>query len=285
MEIGVGLPAAVCGVVGDQLLDWARYADQAEFSSLATLDRLVYGNCESLIALAASAGVTRRIRLAATVLLAPYRGNPALLAKQLSTLDRISEGRLVAGLAAGGREDDFIAADLPYARRGRTLDSAVERMVSIWSGAEPDGRIGPSPYRGSPPLIFGGHTDIAIRRAARYGQGWISGGSSASGYRELAERARRGWAAEGRLDQPRLLALAYFALGPQGTELARRYVGEYYAFLGERATDRITKGVLTDPVRVREAVAAYADAGCTELILMPCSAELSQLELLDGAVH
>ena len=64
MDVGIGLPATIAGVEREQLLDWARRAEARGFSSLGTIDRLVYGNYEPLIALAAAAAVTERIRLA-----------------------------------------------------------------------------------------------------------------------------------------------------------------------------------------------------------------------------
>src|SRR5207253_7871718 len=98
MEIGIGLPSTIPGVDRDSLLDWARRSDEAGFSLLGTIDRLVYPNYESLIALAAAAGVTERIGLATAILIAPLR-NAAILAKQSPTIDNLSDGRLTLGLA------------------------------------------------------------------------------------------------------------------------------------------------------------------------------------------
>ena len=114
MEIGIGLPAAIPGTEPGQLLQWARRAEARGFSSLGTIDRIVYPNYEPLIALAAAAAVTERIRLATTILIAPYRANGALVAKQAATLDRLSNGRLVLGAAVGGREDDYEASGVDF---------------------------------------------------------------------------------------------------------------------------------------------------------------------------
>src|SRR5581483_11719800 len=94
---------------------WARDAEEAGFSTLGTIGRLVYPNYEELISLAAAAAVTSRIRLTTSVLLAPLYANTALFAKQAASLDRLSGGRLVLGLGLGGREDDYTASALPTA--------------------------------------------------------------------------------------------------------------------------------------------------------------------------
>jgi alkanesulfonate monooxygenase SsuD/methylene tetrahydromethanopterin reductase-like flavin-dependent oxidoreductase (luciferase family) len=107
MDVGIGLPNAVPGVDRTGTIDWARRAEGAGFASLGTIGRIAYPNYEELISLAAAAAVTERIRVVTDVLLAPLRTNTALLAKQAATLDSLSGGRLVLGLAPGGREDDF----------------------------------------------------------------------------------------------------------------------------------------------------------------------------------
>jgi len=89
MKVGIGLPALIPNVPSELVLAWARRADECGFSSLALIDRLVYPNYEPLITLAAVSSVTKRTRLMTTILIAPL-GRPGVLAKQASTLDRIS---------------------------------------------------------------------------------------------------------------------------------------------------------------------------------------------------
>jgi alkanesulfonate monooxygenase SsuD/methylene tetrahydromethanopterin reductase-like flavin-dependent oxidoreductase (luciferase family) len=281
VDVGVGLPAAVPGVTPLQLLEWARRAERLGFSSLGVLDRLAYGNCESLVTLGAAAAVTERIGLIASVLVAPYRGNAALLAKQAATVDWLSSGRLVVGVSAGGRVDDFTASGTPYAGRGRRLDQMLAQMLSVWSGVEPSGpsRIGPLLPPQRPPLLVGGHSDAAMTRAATYGNGWIAGASSAAGYGALAARARALWSASGRTDQPRMVALANFALGDGARERAERYLSDYYAFLGPKA-ERAAAAALTDPVSITTAVREHERLGCDELVLFPCDADPGQVSML-----
>ncbi len=147
MDVGIGLPNAVRGVDRRGIVDWAKRAEEAGFSSLGTIDRIVFPNYESLIALAAAAGATERIRLTTDVLLAPLRSNTALLAKQAATLDSLSEGRLVLGLGIGGRRDDFEASGVDFSTRGRAFEQQLADLNRIWSGDE----VGPPTASGGRP--------------------------------------------------------------------------------------------------------------------------------------
>ncbi len=134
MKIGIGLPATIPGTEGKNILDWAKKADSGPFSTLGILDRLVFPNYEALITLAAVAGVTQRVRLMTTVLLAPLR-NTALLAKQAASLDALSGGRLTLGLGIGGREDDYLAASVSFKTRGKRFEEksgSLGRWLHCW---------------------------------------------------------------------------------------------------------------------------------------------------------
>src|SRR5438105_1229348 len=139
MDIGVALPTMIKGRERKHLLDWARGAETDGFSTLAVLDRLVYGNHEPLVTLAAAAAVTERIKLTTAILIAPYRRDTAVLAKQTATLQHLSEGRLVLGVAAGARPDDYTVSGAEFGDRGRRLDQILEGLRAHWSAGE----IGP----------------------------------------------------------------------------------------------------------------------------------------------
>jgi alkanesulfonate monooxygenase SsuD/methylene tetrahydromethanopterin reductase-like flavin-dependent oxidoreductase (luciferase family) len=281
MDVGIGLPNAVRGVDRAGIVEWARRAEAAGFSSLGTIDRIAYPNFESLIALAAAAAVTERIRLVTDVLLAPLRSSTALLAKQAATLDRLSEGRLVLGLATGGREDDFQACGVDFASRGRRFDQQLEELGQFWKG---EGGVGPSPARGDrPALLIGGQSDKAFRRAARYADGLTMGGGTPEMFGDAVQKLRAAWEAEGRDSEPRAMILFYFALGDDAEQAARTSLGHYYGFLGEYA-DQIIAGAAKDEDTVRQYLSGFEQAGADEVICFPTSPDPAQVDLLARAV-
>src|SRR6188508_1203032 len=134
MKVGIGLPNTVPGCSGGQMREWAIRAEAAGFSTLGTIDRIVYGNHEPLTALAYAAAVTEHIGLLTSILIAPLRANTALLAKQAASLDVLSGGRLTLGIAVGGRQDDFDAGGVDFHRRGAIFDRQLDEMRRLWSG-------------------------------------------------------------------------------------------------------------------------------------------------------
>ena len=282
MDVGIGLPNAVRGVDRRGIVEWARRAEAAGFSSLGTIDRIAYPNYESLIALAAAAAVTERIRLVTDILIAPLRTNTALLAKQAATIDNLSEGRLVLGLAVGGREDDYEISGADFGSRGKTFDRQLEELGALWRGER---GVGPRPARGDrPTVLIGGSSDVAFRRAARYADGWTLGGGTPEVFAEGREKLRAAWAAEGRDGEPRTMVLFYFALGDDTEAAARASLGDYYGFLGEYA-DQIVAGAAKDEDAVKGYLSAFEQAGVDEVICFPTSTDPEQVDLLAGVAR
>jgi alkanesulfonate monooxygenase SsuD/methylene tetrahydromethanopterin reductase-like flavin-dependent oxidoreductase (luciferase family) len=279
MDIGIGLPNTVLGVERRGIVDWAREAERAGFASLGTIDRIAYDNYDSLTSLAAAAAVTERIRLTTDILIAPLR-QTAHLAKQSATIDNLSGGRLVLGIAVGGREDDFELSEVEFHRRGAIMDRQLEELAELWKR---EGDFGPRPANGDrPSLLIGGTADAAFRRAAKYADGWTLGGGTPDAFKEGAAKLRDAWSAEGRDGEPRTMALFYFALGDSAEEDARHALGSYYAFLGDYA-EQIVQGAAKDEDGVRERLAAFEEAGADEVICFPASADPRQVELLAAA--
>ena len=287
MKVGVGLPATIPGVSGEHILEWARKVEAGPFSSVGALDRLVFDNYEPLIALAAAAAVTKRVRLMTSVLLAPLR-TAGILAKQAASLDALSDGRLTLGLGIGGRADDFAAAPAEMARRGKRFEEMLETMKRTWGGgpaADGTGAMGPTPGRaGGPELLIGGTSHGAVRRAARYADGYISGGAAPPQvvdaiFRKVVEQ----WREARRTGEPRLAGLAYFALGPDAKAQSDAYLTSYYGFLGDRA-NMIADNVIATPESVRATIRGYEAIGMDEVTLSPAVPNLEQIDRLADAL-
>jgi alkanesulfonate monooxygenase SsuD/methylene tetrahydromethanopterin reductase-like flavin-dependent oxidoreductase (luciferase family) len=278
MDLGIGLPNAIPGTTGKQLVEWAKRADARGFSTLGAIDRLVYDNYEPLTALTAVAAVTERIGLTTAVALGPLRGNPHAVAKQTQSIQALSGGRLTLGIAVGGREDDYQFAEVPMSERARRQDMLLRTLREDWA----DGEIGPE-VPAAPRILVGGAVQASFERAARYGDGWVAGGLSPQEFAKQREAVEAAWADAGRESTPYVACLVYFSLGDGAVENAHSYLTHYYAFLGEEIAGYTASAAAKDADSVKSAISAYEEAGCNELIFFPSTAEPNQVELLADA--
>ena len=210
---------------------------------------------EPLTLLAYVAARTSRVRLGTSVLVLPYH-NPIRLAKAAATLDVLSGGRLILGVGVGAIEQEMEAMGTPYKERGRFSDEAIAAMRALWTEAEPcfDGvwsrfagmTFSPKPVQTpSIPVVIGGVSPAAIRRAARLGDGWqplgLAPEALRAGIATLREEAR----AHGR--DPSVIPVS-LALN-----------------LGTGRAGRATLG--TEPVEIARNARAYADVGLDALLV------------------
>jgi alkanesulfonate monooxygenase SsuD/methylene tetrahydromethanopterin reductase-like flavin-dependent oxidoreductase (luciferase family) len=277
MDVGIGLPNSVVGVDRSGIVDWAQRAEKAGFSALGTIDRIAFPSYESLVALGAAAAVTDRISLVTDILLAPLR-SAALLAKQAATLDSLSEGRLVLGLAPGGRDDDYELSDVDFSERGKIFDRQLEEMLELWKR---EGDFGPPASGDRPTVLIGGAAEKSFKRAAKF-DGWTQGGQGPDAFKEQLPAVKEAWEAEGRDGEPRSMALIYFSLGDRAEEDAKKSLGAYYAWLGEYA-EQIVEGAAKDKETLDTYLSAFEGAGCDEVICFPSSPDPKQVELLADA--
>ncbi|MHA6623350.1 LLM class flavin-dependent oxidoreductase [Pseudonocardia sp. DLS-67] len=283
MKIGMGLPAAVPEADVTALGEWAATAERLGFRSLGVIDRLVYDNLDPLVALAAAAARTERVELLTTVLNVPYRQNAVVLAKQLASIDRLSGGRLTAGLALGGWPEDYAASEVPHRGLGSAMDAMVATMLQAWGG-KLAGASGPMPALppDRPGLLFGGLVPAAFARAATVGQGWIA---PSFGIRQVVDgvaAVREAWDRAGRAGRPRVVTVRYFCFGPGADEYAEHYLRHYY--LGY--APMVQADTPTTPEHLGAELTRLRDAGADDVVLMPCTDDLAQVilaaEVLDG---
>jgi alkanesulfonate monooxygenase SsuD/methylene tetrahydromethanopterin reductase-like flavin-dependent oxidoreductase (luciferase family) len=282
VDIGIGIPNSVRGTKGKQLLEWARRADDAGFSSLATIGRVAYPNYEELTVLASAGAVTDRIGLLTNILLAPTRSTTEL-AKQAATVQELSGGRLTLGLGVGGREDDFLLTGRDFPGRGRVFDQQLADLRRAFAGApllEDVPPVVPDPV--TVPVLIGGMSDAAVRRTVEYGIGWTAGGLPPQMIAPFIERVRAAWRDAGREGSPRIVALNYFGLGDT-EEQSRANLFDYYRVLGVETAQMITSGAHRSPESIRDVIAGFEEAGVDELILDPTVGDPAQVDLLAQA--
>jgi probable F420-dependent oxidoreductase len=245
---------------------------------------------DPIVALAHVAGVTERTRLGVGVVDMPYY-SPIVLAKQLTTLDAVSNGRLDVGLGSGWAPEEFAAAGASMERRGRRADEFLRCLTAIWDDDPvafegefyrvPLSTVHPRPVQQPhPPLLLGGSADAALRRAGRHTDGWIS--SSRHDLRSI------GGAVEVIRDAAR-------QAGRDAAVL--RFIVRGAASLGHelQARDGMRRPLTGSADQIRDDLAALADHGITEVFLDPnfdprvvapgvdaADAERLAMELLDA---
>jgi alkanesulfonate monooxygenase SsuD/methylene tetrahydromethanopterin reductase-like flavin-dependent oxidoreductase (luciferase family) len=235
------------------------------------IDRLVYDNLDPLTALAAAAACTSRIELVTTVANVNWRNNAVLLGKQLSSVQRLSGGRLVAGLGMGGWPADYEASGVPLDGRAATFDASLATMRRIWD--ETGDR---------PAVLLGGTARASLARAAtEISAGWVAPLFGLDLLRDGSAAVERAWAEAGRAGRPRIATGRYFSLGPDALAVADEYILHYY---GPDFFDAARADTLTDAEQITAELGRLADAGCTDLLLFPCAGEPEQVPLLAQAL-
>ncbi|GAA5125948.1 LLM class flavin-dependent oxidoreductase [Pseudonocardia adelaidensis] len=283
MKIGIGLPNQVRNLDPTVIPRWAARAEEAGFSTLGTVGRYAYPGVSDTVALASAAGATSRIGLLSHVLLAPT-WPPYLLAKELAGIDGVSGGRLTLGIGIGGRDDDFVVDGLSIRGRGKRLDSDLQTYRSVWKGEPVGGGPNPAVPDGTRqvPLLFGAMSDAAFKRAAREGDGFIGASMPPGMVAQSFDVARKAWAEADRTEAPRLVAIAYFAIGD--VDKGRANVWDYYSASGTEVADLVAGNLSGGVEAIRNTVKAFEDIGADELVLGPGIADPDEISRLADAV-
>jgi len=211
VDVHVALPNGHRGVTLDQLIEITEVAEELGFNGVWPLDHVLVGPdlkdrypwvIEPMTLLGYLAARTSRIRLGTSVIVLGMR-NPFVVAKQAATLDLLSNGRFTLGLGAGYSEPEFrnVGASGVWHTRGKRLDEAIRLFRHLWSGAGGPfdgqfyrydvGYFGPPPPQGERlPIMIGGGSDAALRRAATLGDVWQSTGLTPDEFGARAEKVR-----------------------------------------------------------------------------------------------
>jgi probable F420-dependent oxidoreductase len=229
MRLGFALPQSGPAADPDTVIAVARRAEELGYDSLWVAERLLWpleprapypgspdgalpeamkSQLEALETLSFVAPHTRRVTLGTSVMNLPFY-QPLLLARRLATLDVLSGGRLRVGLGNGWLPDEFDAVNVPMRGRGERADEAIEAMKAIWADDPvefqgkhfriPRSLIGPKPLqKPHPPIYMGAFAPTALRRVARYADGWNPGALPIPILEQLFERLRQRTEKEGR---------------------------------------------------------------------------------------
>lgn len=283
MKIGMGIPNQVRNMRPDVVPAWAKLAEEAGFAALTTVGRVAYPALSDTVALAAAAAVTSRVELISSVLLATTWPGP-LLARELAGIDGVSGGRLTVGVGVGQRPDDFIAEGYGPAGRGARLDRDLEAYRSIWRGDPVGGGANPAVPQGTRqiPLLFGGFAPAAMDRMARWGEGYIGGSVPVPMAAPAFEAARDAWRRAGRDGAPRLVALAYVALGDG--DKGKQNVYDYYSPGGGEFAGIVAGAVCDSPAKVRETISSFADIGVNEISFNAGTDDIDEVKRLADIV-
>src|SRR5262245_3022805 len=199
MRLAVEFPSVAYREGPDAVARLARAIEDIGYDELDMFDHVVMGFplegrargpypagmpiLEAFMTLAYIAAVTRRVRLGTEVLVLPQR-QPVLVAKQISTLDTLSSGRVRLGIGVGWQESEYDALGEEFGTRGRRMDEAIELLRACWSQASIDfagkhyqvvamGMEPKPPQGGTVPVWIGGNSEAALRRVGKYGDGWL----------------------------------------------------------------------------------------------------------------
>lgn len=260
---------------------WVDLCESGGVDSIWQTDRLVSRApiLESMTALAAIAGRTRRIKFGVNVVSVAMR-EPVLLAKQCATIDMLSGGRLLPGFGIGSpRGPEWTAMHLDPSTRGRKTDEALEIISRLWAGEKLDyegrhyrltgAQIAPLPAQADLPMWIGGSSSAAVRRTARYGTGWQAGSEPVDDVGRVIA-AIRGAAVEAgrRIDDDHYGAAFAFRFGGWDDPGIARAAEAYRARTGRDAREAFAVG---DAATIVERLAAYVEAGASKFILRPAA--------------
>jgi probable F420-dependent oxidoreductase len=281
------------------LVEFGVKMEQLGFDSLWAWDHILLGVdpnfpiIESLTFLTAVAARTKKIKLGTGILVLPLR-NPVILAKQLSSMDQLSDGRLIMGMASGWYKREFDAVGVPFDKRGKIMDENLEIMNRYWTEDMVNGEymfrkipptvMYPRPVqKPRPTILIGGYVDRVLKRAAISGDGWLTYFYTANSFAKSWAKIR-GFAKEGGKDPDSLLNGSQLPICIGKSRAAveanmMEWLGKEwdYAAWSESSKDSAIMGTVDECV---EQLKAHLAVGVQKLIFVPYRYEMEQIETI-----
>jgi alkanesulfonate monooxygenase SsuD/methylene tetrahydromethanopterin reductase-like flavin-dependent oxidoreductase (luciferase family) len=290
MDVGLAFPQMTPDLDRDRVRAWCRAVDEGPFSSLSAGERIAFDNLDAFSLCTAAAALTDRVRVLFNVVVAPWH-HPAMLAKQLLSIDAVAGGRVEVGLGVGGREQDYAALGSTTAGRFGRLDHVAGELRRIFAGGEvvPGAGVGPtSSQPGGPPLYGSGTGPKSLARSARWADGLthFTLGADPVEATSVFALATDAWAEAGRTTAPRKMTGSFVVLG-DGAEaklqaFARRYLDVFGTDVAAWLSDLMP---LHTPEALHTFLVGLAEVGCDEVILVPGDSDPDQVRRIAEVVH
>jgi len=283
----------------DALIAYAERAEALGFESLWAWDHVILGVepafpiLDAVGTLTALAARTRRIKLGTGVMVLPLR-NPTVAAKALGTLDVISKGRLILGVAAGWYAREFDAVGVPFKQRGRRFERNLEILTRLWTEDRVTLQVDefnlreavmrPKPaQRPRPPILIGGYVDAVLKRVANKGDGWLTYFYTPESYRKswakIVEFAREAGRDPATLTGTNQLAIYVGRSRAEMEQPMRQWLQTEWdvAAWSESTIDHAIRGSVDECV---SQLRAHVESGVDRLILIPYRYEPEQVEII-----
>jgi probable F420-dependent oxidoreductase len=248
MQLGIFGLNSLAAHLPDTTLALARQAEELGYDSVWAGEHVVLPDprvspspmepgdaiLDPLVHLAFVAAATTKLRLGTGIIILPQR-NPLVLAKQVASLDVLSKGRLILGIGAGYLEPELTAIGVPLSERGARTDEYIDAMRALWNDEAPSfkGRHAnfagidahPRPAQsGGPPVVIGGHTPAAHRRAVERGNGWYGFALDVAAAARNMEGLRQ---AAAQFERPAFLGPLEISVTPRGRTIDAATVAQF----------------------------------------------------------
>jgi alkanesulfonate monooxygenase SsuD/methylene tetrahydromethanopterin reductase-like flavin-dependent oxidoreductase (luciferase family) len=274
----------------DIMLYWMRAIDNGPFESLTCGERITSYTVEMRTILGAAAAVTERVRIVPSLYVLPMH-NAVWAAKEIATLDVMSNGRVTLCVGVGGRPMDYEAVGAPFEKRHARMDEQIAAMKKIWQGVPPlegGDPVGPTPVQaGGPPILAGTMGPKATRRAAEWADGlymW-SGNGQKHEIDKMIKQADACWEDAGRDTKPTRITGFWASLADNAAERLPAYVYDYVKVLSPEFAAAMSKGMdRCTPDRINASLDAMEELGCEETYLVPATCDLADIDRLSELV-